>query len=213
MSASSWIRGVNLGGWLLAERFITPYLFAVNSCQLRGDFCFHPDQIDSPPTSSRQHVYCDLNLCQPHLIDDPTESVAKDYPMDEKSLLGSFDNKAVAKQYMTFHWENFVQKDDVQFLSENNVEYVKVPMPHYVMNDILDNEPWVDGQWLFFLRFADGAENTTSKFGSICIHLYPMSRRLRNANIGLRHRKTSSEVSMLSRIFLKLSWMITCVML
>ena len=154
MSASSWIRGVNLGGWLLAERFITPYLFAVNSCQLRGDFCFHPDQIDSPPTSSRQHVYCDLGLCQPHLIDDPTESDAKDYPMDEKSLLGSFDNKAVAKQYMTFHWENFVQKDDVQFLSKSNVEYVKVPMPHYVMNDILDNEPWVDGQWLFFLRFA-----------------------------------------------------------
>lgn len=150
MTASSWIRGVNLGGWLLAERFITPYLFAVNSCQLRGDFCFHPDQIGSPPTSSRQHVYCDLNLCQPHLIDDPTESDAKDYPMDEKSLLGSFDNKAVAKQYMTFHWENFVQKDDVQFLSKNNIEYVKVPMPHYVMNDILDNEPWVDGQWLFF---------------------------------------------------------------
>ena len=45
----TWIRGVNVGGWLLAERFITPYLFAVNSCHLQGSLCWYPGQVGAPP--------------------------------------------------------------------------------------------------------------------------------------------------------------------
>lgn len=45
----TWIRGVNVGGWLLAERFITPYLFAVNSCHLQGSLCWYKGQVGSPP--------------------------------------------------------------------------------------------------------------------------------------------------------------------
>jgi len=156
---SSWIRGVNIAGWLLAERMVTPYLFALNSCQLQGDWCFYPDQLGAPPTNSRHHKYCDLYSCQPHLIDVPMETdEVLDYPTDEKSLLGSFSNKAIAKEYMAFHWENFVTKDDVRFLAEvAGVEYVKVPIPHYAMNGILDEEPWVDGQWMYFVRFVGWA--------------------------------------------------------
>jgi hypothetical protein len=44
-----WIRGVNIGGWLMAERFITPYLFAINTCHLNGSLCWYPGQIGSPP--------------------------------------------------------------------------------------------------------------------------------------------------------------------
>lgn len=159
LQTSSWIRGVNIAGWLLAERMVTPYLFALNSCQLQGDWCFYPDQLGAPPTNSRHHKYCDLFSCKPHLIDVPMETDAvKDYPTNEKSLLGSFSNKAIAKEYMTFHWENFITKDDVQFLAEvAGVEYVKVPVPHYAMNDILDDEPWVDGQWMYFVRFVGWA--------------------------------------------------------
>jgi len=150
-----WIRGVNIGGWLLAERIVTPYLFALNSCQLQGDWCFYPNQISAPPTTSRQHKYCDLKSCKPHLIDAPMEDITKDYPTDEKTLLHSFSNKALAKQYMTFHWDNFVKKDDVKFLSEKaGVDYVRVPLPHYVMGDIKDDESWVDGQWMYFVRFV-----------------------------------------------------------
>jgi glucan 1,3-beta-glucosidase len=149
------IRGVNIGGWLLAERFITPYLFALNSCQLQGDWCFYPNQLSAPPTGSRKHKYCDLYSCKPHLIETPMEDITKDYPTDEKTLLSSFPTKATAKEYMMFHWDNFVTKDDIIFLSEvAKVEYVRVPLPHYVMNDILDDEPWVDGQWLYFVRFV-----------------------------------------------------------
>ena len=83
------------------------------------------------------------------------EDITKDYPTDEKTLLSSFPTKATAKEYMMFHWDNFVTKDDIFFLSEvAKVEYVRVPLPHYVMNDILDDEPWVDGQWLYFVRFV-----------------------------------------------------------
>lgn len=153
----SWIRGVNIAGWLLAERMVTPYLFALNSCQLQGDWCFYPDQLSAPPT---HHKYCDLYSCQPHLIDvTPMEKNAvQDYPVDEKSLLGSFSKKSLAKEYMTFHWDNFITKDDVQFLAENaGVEYVKVPIPYYAMSDILDDEPWVNGQWMYFIRFVGWA--------------------------------------------------------
>lgn len=153
-----WIRGVNIAGWLLAERMITPYLFALNSCQIEGEFCYYPDQLSAPPPRSEQHKYCDLFFCKPHLIDVPTESGSvSDYPTDEESLLGSFANKAIAKEYMTHHWENFITKKDVEFLADAGVEYVKVPIPFYAMNDILSTEPWVDGQWMYFIRFVGWA--------------------------------------------------------
>lgn len=43
-----YIRGVNVGGWLMAERFIVPYLFAVNSCHLQGSLCWYPGQVGAP---------------------------------------------------------------------------------------------------------------------------------------------------------------------
>jgi hypothetical protein len=49
----SYIRGVNVGGWLLAERFITPYLFAVNSCHLQGDLCWYEGQVGAPKDAGK----------------------------------------------------------------------------------------------------------------------------------------------------------------
>jgi len=158
-SSFSWIRGVNIAGWLLAERLVTPYLFALNSCQLGGDWCFYPKQLGALPETNRQYKLCDMFHCNPHLIDAPKDGkTIKDYPFDEKSLLSSFDNKAVAKEYMTVHWENFITKEDVRFMAEEGgVQYVKVPIPHYAMNDIWEGEPWVDGQWVYFVRFVGWA--------------------------------------------------------
>eukprot|EP00536_Pseudo-nitzschia_multiseries_P015414 jgi/Psemu1/217997/e_gw1.881.14.1 len=160
-SSFSWIRGVNIAGWLLAERLVTPYLFALNSCHLQGEWCFYPQQISAPPTKSRQHKLCDMFFCKHHLIDVPKDEgtgTTQDFPFDEKSLLSSFANKALSKEYMTFHWENFITKEDVRFMAEEGgVQYVKVPIPHYAMNDILDEEPWIDGQWMYFVRFIGWA--------------------------------------------------------
>lgn len=159
-ASSSWIRGVNIAGWLLAERLVTPYLFALNSCQLKGDWCFYPGQLSAPPSFHRENQYCDMYSCTPHLIDNPTNNGdgAEDYPWDEQSLLASFPNKALATQYMSFHWENFITQEDVRCLAEEaGVEYVKIPIPHYAMNDILDDEPWIHGQWMYFVRFVGWA--------------------------------------------------------
>jgi glucan 1,3-beta-glucosidase len=138
---ASWIRGVNIGGWLLAERYITPYLFAVNTCQLQGDWCFYPGQVGAPPVNSPNHDYCDLYHCTPHLVES-SDGTSKDYPTDEYTLLSSFSSKALAKEYMTFHWDNFVTKADVRTLHDAGVTHVRVPVPHYMLNDILDDEPW-----------------------------------------------------------------------
>jgi len=89
-----WIRGVNVGGWLMAERFITPYLFAVNSCHLQGSLCWYPGQVGAPEhllgrtanttsitsaatnstvslaegyASDSINTLCDPNVCQPKL--------------------------------------------------------------------------------------------------------------------------------------------------
>ena len=95
---------------------------------------------------SPKHEYCDLYHCMPHLVhpsgDGKSVGGAADYPTDEYTLLGSFPNKALAREYMTFHWDNFVTKADVKTLSEAGVTHVRVPVPHYMMNDIRDDEPW-----------------------------------------------------------------------
>eukprot|EP00529_Nitzschia_sp_RCC80_P011463 CAMPEP_0113521022 /NCGR_PEP_ID=MMETSP0014_2-20120614/44415_1 /TAXON_ID=2857 /ORGANISM="Nitzschia sp." /LENGTH=612 /DNA_ID=CAMNT_0000418947 /DNA_START=114 /DNA_END=1952 /DNA_ORIENTATION=- /assembly_acc=CAM_ASM_000159 len=61
----TWIRGVNVGGWLLAERFITPYLFAVNSCHLQGSLCWYPGQVGAP----RNLKYANETIASPETSD------------------------------------------------------------------------------------------------------------------------------------------------
>jgi glucan 1,3-beta-glucosidase len=135
----------------------TPYLFALNTCQQKGDWCFYPGQLSAPPTkssssSNKQYEICDLYHCQPHLLD-----TTHDYPADEYTLYQSFDNPSLAKEYMTFHWDNFVTKADIQTLQHSGVTHIRVPVPHYMMGDILPEEPWIDGQWLYFVRFVGWA--------------------------------------------------------
>ena len=110
-----WIRGVNIGGWLIAERFISPYLFAVNSCHLQGSLCSYPGQVgnsdndvtrdSSSDEHEHQHELCDTeNACQPILTvkaKEPTDyhlirglansgnginEEGMDYPVDEYTL-------------------------------------------------------------------------------------------------------------------------------
>lgn len=143
----SFIRGVNIGGWLLLERFITPYMFALTDCHTRGDFCWFPGQISAP--SGPDHKYCNMYDCE-FLLNDQNDFVA----VDEYTLASQFTHKALAREYLSYHWDNFVSKQDVKTLANAGVTHVRVPMPHWIMGDIRDNEPWIDGQWLYFVRFA-----------------------------------------------------------
>ena len=148
-----WIRGVNIGGWLVLERFITPYMFAITDCHTSGNFCTYPDQIGVPPGSSEN--YCNLYDCKPHL----TESVAgiMDYPVDEFTLMQAFDTPDIAKRYLDQHYEHFVTHEDVKTLKANGVTHVRVPMGHWILgaNDNDNLAPYVQASgWLYFVRFV-----------------------------------------------------------
>eukprot|EP00429_Kryptoperidinium_foliaceum_P046299 CAMPEP_0176126060 /NCGR_PEP_ID=MMETSP0120_2-20121206/63618_1 /TAXON_ID=160619 /ORGANISM="Kryptoperidinium foliaceum, Strain CCMP 1326" /LENGTH=597 /DNA_ID=CAMNT_0017460969 /DNA_START=36 /DNA_END=1826 /DNA_ORIENTATION=- len=149
ISKKSFIRGVNIGGWLVLERYITPYMFALTDCHVKGDFCWFQDQISAPPANSKEHQYCDMYLCQ-FLLDRDDQFVA----VDEYTLASQFKSKVVAREYLTYHWDNFVLKEDIFALKEAGVTHVRVPVPHWMMGDIREDEPWVDGQWPYFLRLV-----------------------------------------------------------
>ncbi len=142
-----WIRGVNIGGWLVLERFIVPYFFALTTCHLSGDFHFYPGQIDAPATDSPMYKVMDkeaLSRCKP----------VQPYPVDEYTLTSAFNSKEIAKAYMTVHWDNFVKRDDIRKLKESGVTHIRVPLGHWIMGDIRDDEPWVDGGWPYFKRLV-----------------------------------------------------------
>jgi glucan 1,3-beta-glucosidase len=152
-TARRWIRGVNIGGWLLMERFITPYSFAITSCHLKGEFCWYPGQIDAPSIHHPDHQYCDLFHCKPHLIESAAGGM--DYPTDEYTLAASFDDKDIARRYLQYHWDNFVTLEDIKELKAAGVTHLRVPLSHWIMGDIKNDEPWVDGGWFYFVRFVN----------------------------------------------------------
>jgi glucan 1,3-beta-glucosidase len=150
----NFIRGVNIGGWLVMERYITPYSFAVTDCHLRGDFCWYPDQIDAPPNSP---PLCVINSCQAVLSKNAFGEM--DYPMDEWHLSQAFQNNPkFGAQWLNSHFEHFLQKSDMISLREAGITHLRVPLPHWIMGDIRDNEPWIAGdRWKYFVRMCGWA--------------------------------------------------------
>eukprot|EP00934_Nitzschia_sp_Nitz4_P007610 Nitzschia sp. Nitz4//scaffold87_size112219//98155//100063//NITZ4_004089-RA/size112219-snap-gene-0.96-mRNA-1//-1//CDS//3329559414//7600//frame0 len=173
-----WIRGVNVGGWLMAERFLTPYLFAVNSCHLKGDMCWYPGQVGrhSNPELYDPDNLCDPTKCRPirplRVMDGNADYHPRnarpyyDYPVDEYTLGQTFANNAVrnalptktnqtvAQMYMERHWDTYVTKQDLIDLRNAGVTHMRVPMSYWIRGDVRDNEPWITGGWPYFVRFA-----------------------------------------------------------
>ena len=187
---------MNIGGWLLLNRMVTPYLFALTTCHIQGDFCFYPGQIDAPPSGydyDDTSNICNLNHCTPHLIDSPFSSTSsssssrannrnsnnnnknqdKHYPYNDYTLLQSFPSTTLRHEYLHTHWDHFITIEDVEQLHDAGVTHVRVPIPYWILgNDydntnpnngnsknfkkiILENEPFVDGGWLYFIRFVN----------------------------------------------------------
>lgn len=151
-----WIRGVNLGGWLVMERYITPYSFAVTDCHQRGDFCWYPGQIDAPPHAHNN--LCNVTECQAVL----TENVfgTMDYPLDEWHLGTTFqgENHTYGEEWLNFHFDHFLQRKDLEEIKAAGITHVRVPLPHWILGDIDDGEPWIQGdRWKYFVRMCDWA--------------------------------------------------------
>ena len=143
-----WIRGVNLGGWLVLENYITPYFFAITDCHTKGDFRFFKDQIDAPPTSSP--VY------------KPMEEAARKecsplpkYPYDEWTFASAFEDKEVLKKYLDIHYENFLTRDNIAKIKASGATHVRVPLGHWITGNIADDEPYVEGGWKYFNRLVE----------------------------------------------------------
>lgn len=146
----SWIRGVNLGGWLVLERWITPYLFALTNCHLNGDFCRYPQQVLSH--SGVPLPECDLSRCSPISTDNLDGGR---YPMDEYTLTDAFPDKDTARRYLELHWDTFVTRQDIQILRQAGVTHVRVPLGYWILGDVWEGEPYVDGGWPYFQRLVE----------------------------------------------------------
>src|SRR5690348_17014234 len=119
-SKDYWIRGVNLGGWLLLERFIVPLQFAITHCHLSGNFCWYPDQLSAPQNVTN---YCDYETCQPYLLENPFGDL--DFPMDEYNVGLAFaqyanDNNDTnyGADWLDYHFDNFVQYEHLVTLKK-----------------------------------------------------------------------------------------------
>ena len=142
-----WIRGVNLGGWFVLERYITPYLYAITDCHVQGDLCWYANQTSAP---SPEAPLCDLEKCQPILV--PSAFGYDDYPVDEYTL-GQVLGPEIGAEWLNYHFENFITREDLVELKEAGLSHVRVPLPHWIMGDLLPGETWIVGQrWECFLR-------------------------------------------------------------
>jgi len=176
-NTKEWIRGVNIGGWLLAERFIVPYLFAVNSCHMERSLCVYPGQMG---LDDGDNEICDPQVCEPMLKiaeKQPTDyhldprlpgselgtENGMTYPVDEYTLglvlRSSPGGIETATRYMERHWETFVTYEDLKTLKENGVTHVRIPMGYWIRGieglSIIEGEPYIPGGWKYFVRVAN----------------------------------------------------------
>jgi len=152
----NWIRGVNLGGWLIMERYITPYQFAITNCHLRGNLCWYQGQLSAPPSNSTDYKECDLHQCHPAYFDS---IFGKGYPLDEWSLARSFHrHRDTGIQWFNYHFDNFLQRQDLELMKNVGVTHLRVPLPHWILGNIDKGEEWISGdRWKYFLRMCQWA--------------------------------------------------------
>mmetsp|Transcript_16937 Transcript_16937/g.36962 ORF Transcript_16937/g.36962 Transcript_16937/m.36962 type:complete len:581 (+) Transcript_16937:94-1836(+) len=147
-----WVRGVNIGGWLIMERYITPYTFAVTSCHVRGDLCWYPGQVNAPPNAE----LCDIYRCEPILEENVFGTI--DYPMDEYTLWKSFgENVEAAENWLKYHLENFITEEDIIAVKKSGATHVRIPLPHWILQtqEEVDasGQVWIVGdRWEAFRR-------------------------------------------------------------
>mmetsp|Transcript_26346 Transcript_26346/g.55053 ORF Transcript_26346/g.55053 Transcript_26346/m.55053 type:complete len:591 (-) Transcript_26346:625-2397(-) len=156
-SGGAWVRGVNIGGWLLMERYITPYQFALTSCHVEGDLCWYPGQVNAPPNAE----LCDIYRCKPILEENVFGEI--DYPIDEHTLWKSFgENIQAAEAWLNHHLENFITEDDIIAVKKSGATHVRVPLAHWILKSQEEitaaGDYWIVGQrWEAFRRVVKWA--------------------------------------------------------
>lgn len=166
------IRGVNIGGWLVLERYITPSNFALNKCHLQGDLCWYPGTIGD-------HSKLCSKSCTDHPVMVKNVFGATDYPLDEWNLAEIFHNYSTAEigeEWLNVHFDKFVTYEDLERVKASGLTHIRVPLPHWVLQDhpsaqssneykaIYDSlrkeEPYLVGnRWKYFVRLCHWARD------------------------------------------------------
>lgn len=157
-----WIRGVNIGGWLVLERYIVPYHFSITDCHLSGDLCFFPGALSAPPPGHPDYQLCDVHTCKPILKPSPLDGGVLDFPNDEWHLAQAFQNDtALGAKWLNYHFDNFLTRDDLVALQRAGVTHVRVPLPHWILGNIIEGEePYIAGdRWKYFVRMCGWARS------------------------------------------------------
>jgi len=75
--------------------------------------------------------------------------------MDEYTLARAFSDPDDAARWLNYHFDNFVSEKDVTTLAKAGVTHVRVPLPHWILGDVLPGEPWIPGdRWKYFVRLC-----------------------------------------------------------
>jgi glucan 1,3-beta-glucosidase len=105
---------------------------------------------------SQEYKECNLDECKPVLSENVFGSL--DYPIDEWHLSDAFDDKDIATQWLNYHFQHFLKKQDLVDLKEAGITHVRVPLPHWILGDVRKNEPWIPGdRWKYFVRMCQWA--------------------------------------------------------
>ena len=79
----------------------------------------------------------------------------KDYPIDEYTLSSSFPDKETGAKWLNYHFEHFLKREDLVAIKEAGATHVRVPIPHWILEEPRDDEPWIAGdRWKYFVRAA-----------------------------------------------------------
>lgn len=147
----SFTRGVNLGGWLVQERWLSPYQFALTDCHIRGDLCWHPGQLGAPINAPM----CDMKKCKALRWNE--DFPGRDYPKDESTLVAAFDKPEYAERWFDAHFDNFLKKEDLVKIKASGMTAVRVPLPHWILKDISEKEVYYASmdRWRYFKRMIE----------------------------------------------------------
>lgn len=130
-----------------------PYLFALTDCDINGDF--YDIRIGDRNHSSRNNSASaeGINRNVIKIGNETKQCTPLDqYPVDTWTLVSSFTSKQMAREYLKRHWDTWVSEGDIAKIAAAGLTHVKIPIGHWILGDIREGEPWVDGEWEYFLR-------------------------------------------------------------
>ncbi|KAK7058472.1 hypothetical protein VNI00_002106 [Paramarasmius palmivorus] len=128
------VRGVNLGGWLVLEPWITPSIF-----DQTGNVAMQ--------SSFREYTY-NILTGNPKIIDEWT--------------FGHYQDHDVALGILKKHWDTWITEDDFAAIAAAGLNHVRIPIGYWAFQ-VNPDEPYVPGQLPYLLKAVQWAKKYNLK--------------------------------------------------